>query len=66
MIVNNYWWLFYDYYCEIIIYVNDYLLLAIIGNYFMIIDDYFVIINDYFMIIDDYWWLLLWDYYLCK
>ena len=33
-----------DYYCEIIVYVNNYLwLLVIISDYYMIIDDYFMI-----------------------
>ena len=50
MIIDNHWWLFYDYW-------------RLFYDYFMIIDDYFMIIDDYFMIIDYYWWLF-YDYWL--
>ena len=43
-----------NYYCEIIIYVNNYLwLLVIIRDYFMIIDNDWWLFYDYFMIDDN-------------
>ena len=48
MVIDDYFTIIVDYYCEIIIYVNNYLwLLVIITDYWWLFYDYFIIIYDY-------------------
>ena len=48
MVTDDYSTIIVDYYCKIIIYVNNYLwLLVIITDYWWLFYDYFIIIYDY-------------------
>ena len=48
MVIEDYFTIIVDYYCKIIIYVNNYLwLLVIITDYWWLFYDYFIIIYDY-------------------
>ena len=48
MVIDDYFTIIVDYYCQIIIYVNNYLwLLVIITDYWWLFYDYFIIIYDY-------------------
>ena len=48
MVIDDYFTIIVDYYCKIIIYVNNYLwLLVIITDYWWLFYDYFIIIYDY-------------------
>ena len=48
MVTDDYFTIIVDYYCKIIIYVNNYLwLLVIITDYWWLFYDYFIIIYDY-------------------
>ena len=48
MVIDDYFTIIVDYYCKIIIYVNNHLwLLVIITDYWWLFYDYFIIIYDY-------------------